>query len=279
MASSAPAICMARTVAPMSSNSSCNPCGASLTATGRTPSRITVSRASPARLAPCEIRAAPMSARTTAQSPLSRWASSTRCWAARPNGTARSRPLMVPFAVRLTGWPARVVQDIAPRGEEMRTRASNHPASRVSATGNATAKRPVSRTMAKPSARSAPAPPSSSGTQASVSPASSSAAHAGPFQLSSVARLTVCGSHRSRKIRRRGLGDQAVACHMTSPEPFFYPGVMRPTTAAVISVDSVPETIVLAPRLAISARRAGTMAAMPPIMMPRLPKLAKPQSA
>ena len=34
-----------------------------------------------------------------------------------------------------------------------------------------------------------------------------------------------------------------------------YPGVIAPTTAAVISVASVPETIVLAPRLTISARR------------------------
>ena len=54
---------------------------------------------------------------------------------------------------------------------------------------------------------------------------------------------------------------------------------MAPTTAAVISVASVPEMIVLAPRLTISARRAGTIATMPPIMMPRLPKLAKPHSA
>ena len=58
-----------------------------------------------------------------------------------------------------------------------------------------------------------------------------------------------------------------------------YPGVMAPTTAAVIMVASVPEMSVLAPRLTISARRAGTIATMPPIMMPRLPKLAKPHSA
>ena len=57
------------------------------------------------------------------------------------------------------------------------------------------------------------------------------------------------------------------------------PGVMAPTMAAVMRVASVPETMVLAPRPTISARRAGTIAAMPPIIMPRLPKLAKPHSA
>ena len=79
---------------------------------------------------------------------------------------------------------------------------------------------------------------------------------------------------------RRRLGDHAVTGHTQLPTGGpSYPGVSSPTTAAVIMVDSVPEIIVLAPRLATSARRSGTIAAMPPIMMPRLPKLAKPHRA
>ena len=54
---------------------------------------------------------------------------------------------------------------------------------------------------ANPSASSAPAPPCSSGTQASVSPASASARHSGAFQPASLARLISCGSARSAKMR------------------------------------------------------------------------------
>ena len=71
-------------------------------------------------------------------------------------------------------------------------------------------------------------------------------------------------------------GDRRKTARPVAP---YWPGVTTPTTAAVIRVASVPEMSVLAPRLAISARRAGTIAAMPPIMMPRLPKLANPHSA
>jgi hypothetical protein len=66
-------------------------------------------------------------------------------------------------------------------------RDSSQPASSVSAREPAAAKRPAWRSTAKPSAVSRPAPPRVSGTQASVSPASSSAAQAGA--PSSVARL------------------------------------------------------------------------------------------
>ena len=44
-------------------------------------------------------------------------------------------------------------------------------------------------------------------------------------------------------------------------------------------VASVPATIDFIPSPTISARRSGTMAAMPPIRMPTLPKFAKPHNA
>ena len=178
------------------------PIGASLTAIGCTPSKLTALSASPAMLAPSAMRAEPASIRATAAPPPSRSARTARCMASLAKGTARSRPASVPLLVSVRRSPLRVgPHDMAPRGDEMPARPSSHPASMVSATGSATAKRPVSRSTAKPSARSAPAPPSLSGTQASVRPASSRAVQAGPFQFSPAALLTVCGSHRSRKIR------------------------------------------------------------------------------
>jgi hypothetical protein len=44
-------------------------------------------------------------------------------------------------------------------------------------------------------------------------------------------------------------------------------------------VQNVPATSAFMPSSAISARRAGHIAYMPPIMIPTLPRLAKPQSA
>ena len=52
-----------------------------------------------------------------------------------------------------------------------------------------------------------------------------------------------------------------------------------PTTAPLIKVASVPEMSERMARPTISCRRSGAMAVMPPIIMPALPKLAKPQSA
>src|SRR5215467_2053301 len=58
----------------------------------------------------------------------------------------------------------------------------------------------------------------------------------------------------------------------------FAPYVSAPTMAPIRHVDSVPDTIDLNPSDTTSSRRSGAMVARPPIMMPRLPKLAKPHS-
>jgi hypothetical protein len=51
------------------------------------------------------------------------------------------------------------------------------------------------------------------------------------------------------------------------------------TTATLMQVAQVPERIECNPTATIFGRRFGTIAPMPPIRMPRLPKLAKPRSA
>src|SRR5882724_12234933 len=55
--------------------------------------------------------------------------------------------------------------------------------------------------------------------------------------------------------------------------------VSIPTIAPIRQVVSVPETIDFNPSELISSRRSGAMVPRPPIMMPRLPKLAKPHIA
>ncbi len=55
--------------------------------------------------------------------------------------------------------------------------------------------------------------------------------------------------------------------------------VITPTIAPIRHVVSVPETIDFSPSELISSRRCGAMVPSPPIMMPRLPKLAKPHIA
>src|SRR5260221_6200791 len=55
--------------------------------------------------------------------------------------------------------------------------------------------------------------------------------------------------------------------------------VNTPTIAPIRQVVSVPETIDFNPSELISSRRCGAMVPRPPIMMPRLPKLAKPHIA
>ena len=52
-----------------------------------------------------------------------------------------------------------------------------------------------------------------------------------------------------------------------------------PTIAPIRQVASVPDTIDLSPSDTMSSRRSGTIVAMPPIMMPSEPKLAKPHIA
>ena len=71
---------------------------------------------------------------------------------------------------------------MAPCGVLMQARANSQPAISVSASGTASANRPATPSTSKPSARLVPAPPNSSGTQASGSPASVTARHSGSFQ-------------------------------------------------------------------------------------------------
>src|SRR5438309_10919052 len=54
---------------------------------------------------------------------------------------------------------------------------------------------------------------------------------------------------------------------------------IKATLAAVKQVESVPATNDFIPSATTSARRSGHIVPRPPIMMPRLPKFAKPQSA
>ncbi len=113
-----------------------------------------------------------------------------------------ARPLSVaslPKMIRSDGRLGAIV--IGPFGASSPVRISSQPAIRVSASGTATANRPATPSVAKPSARLAPAPPSCSGTQASGKPASQSALQNGVFHAPSSSRLIVFGSPRSAKIR------------------------------------------------------------------------------
>jgi|GEM_PF-3659226 len=56
-------------------------------------------------------------------------------------------------------------------------------------------------------------------------------------------------------------------------------GANAPATAPLMQVAIVPATMDRMPSPTISCRRSGTMAPRPPIMIPRLPKLANPHSA
>src|SRR5260370_42157933 len=55
--------------------------------------------------------------------------------------------------------------------------------------------------------------------------------------------------------------------------------VISPTIAPIRQVVIVPETIDFSPSELISSRRSGAMVPRPPIMMPRLAKLANPHIA
>ena len=52
-----------------------------------------------------------------------------------------------------------------------------------------------------------------------------------------------------------------------------------PATAPLMQVASVPDRIERMPSATTSCRRSGTMTPSPPIMIPRLPKFAKPHNA
>ena len=199
--SSAPAICRLRATPPISSSALWSkPCGAGLMVTGLTLSKVTVSLSSPPRLSPASIRQSPAStsAIERPEPPLT----STAIWlAALAKGTPRARPERLPSALsvmRSFGLAGATV--IAPSGEAILACASSHPASMVSASGTATAKRPAALSTLKPSAMLAPEPPQSSGTHDNGSPASLSACHSGAFQLPCLSRLMVWVSARSAKI-------------------------------------------------------------------------------
>src|SRR5882757_5070873 len=133
--------------------------------------------------------------------PFASLATTAICLAAFANGTPRALPDRLPSALsvmRSLGLAGATV--ISPSGEEILACASSHPASMVSASGTATAKRPAAPSTEKPSARLAPEPPQSSGTHASGRPDSVSACHSGAFQLPFLSLLMVWASARSAKI-------------------------------------------------------------------------------
>jgi len=150
--------------------------------------------------------------------PLARTA---MCFAAFAKGTPRARPESVPSALRLIrsfGLAGATV--ISPSGDLIFACASSHPASMVSASGTATAKRPAAPSTPNPSATDAPEPPNSSDTQDSGRPASVSARHSGAFHAPCLSRLTSCASARSEKIF------SAVSTTMFSLSDTAFPGVI-----------------------------------------------------
>ena len=106
---------------------------------------------------------------------------------------------------------------IAPSGEAILACASSHPASMVSASGTAIAKRPAALSTPKPSARLAPEPPQSSGTQDSGRPASVSACHSGAFQLALLVAVDGLRVGEIGKYLLRGLGDNVLTLRHSVP--------------------------------------------------------------
>src|SRR5450756_94787 len=201
MDSSAPAICRLRATAPISiSVVWSKPCGAGLLVTGATFANVTVSLPSLARLSPASIWHFAVSTRAI-EMPPAPCASTAMCLASLAKGTPRARPDRVPSALsamRSRGLAGATV--IGPSGDVIFACSSSHPASMVSASGTAMAKRPAALRTEKPSARLAPEPPHSSDTHASGRPASVSACHSGAFQSPFLSRLMVWASARSAKI-------------------------------------------------------------------------------
>ena len=157
-------------------------------------------------------------------------ASTAICLASLAKGTPRARPDRVPSALsamRSFGLAGATV--IAPSGEAILACASSHPASMVSASGTAIAKRPAALNTPKPSARLAPEPPQSSGTQDSGRPASVSACHSGAFQSPFLSRLMVCASARSENIF------SAVSATMFSLSATAFPVFQSGTSRSAIS--------------------------------------------
>src|SRR5260221_9236526 len=102
--------------------------------------------------------------------------------AAFATGTPRALPDRLPSALsvmRSFGLAGATV--ISPSGDEILARAKSQPASMVSTSGTAMAWRPAALRTEKPSARLAPEPLQSSGTQDSGRPDSVSACQSGAF--------------------------------------------------------------------------------------------------
>ena len=80
--------------------------------------------------------------------------------------------------------------------------------------------------------------------------------------------LLTCGrrgpSSRDTRAAAPAIAGEEVRCYVNTP-----------TIAPIKHVVSVPETIDFRPSALISSRRVGAMVPRPPIMMPRLAKLAK----
>src|SRR6202171_6146429 len=133
--------------------------------------------------------------------PLAPLASTAIYLAALAKGTPRARPDRVPSALsvmRSFGLAGAIV--IMPSGDLILACASSQPASMVSASGTAIAKRPAALSTLKPSARLAPEPSQSSGTHDNGRAASVSACPRGAFQLPFLLLLVVLGSARSGNI-------------------------------------------------------------------------------
>ena len=201
-------------VEPISIKVDCtSPSDAGALATGRTRSNVTALVASPARLRP-SLKRQSLALTSAIICCLAPSASTAMCCTSRANGTANARPLSLPSAsmvMRSCGRTGASVIGVA--GALMPACVRSQPAASVSASGTDNAKRPATARIAKPSARPAPEPPNSSGTQASGRPASLSARHSGSFHAPLAALLMVCGSARSARIRAAAL---ATICSLSS---------------------------------------------------------------
>jgi hypothetical protein len=172
-----------------------------LIVTGCALSSVTVSELSPPRPSPVSIRHLPASTSAMEKPPFASLASTAKCFAALANGTPRALPDRLPSAltvIRSFGLAGTTV--ISPSGEVILACAKSQPASMVSASGTATAKRPAALNTLKPSASEAPEPPQSSGTHDKGRPASVSACQSGAFHAPLLSRLMVWASARSAKI-------------------------------------------------------------------------------
>src|SRR5438105_1923063 len=142
----------------------------------------------------------------------------------------RTAPDSAPLALIRIGSPGPAgATVIAPSGEAMPACDNNHPASMVSASGTATAKRPAAPNTAKPSAIVVPDPLQSSGTHDNGMPASVRACQSGAFQ-SPLSRSTVLASAKSANIF------SAVAATRFSPSVTAFPAFAACTHHTIIAL-------------------------------------------